>query len=147
MRSRVGLGVGLLALLLAAPAVSAAGGVDPSGRWRMTIDETENRQQALLKLFYEGDELHGSWHLRDRAARLEDVRLEGNKLSFSFKLITPGHSEYKLVYKGTILGDKLLGTLTSSVHTATVEGHRMPDEEEEQEQPAAPDPGAASGGS
>ena len=87
---------------------------DPTGTWTWTMpgrDGGEGRE-VTMKITKEGDKLAGTISGRQNETKLQNVKLEGEELSFDYTRETQNGS-FSQKYKGKVAGDTITGKITS----------------------------------
>ena len=99
---------GIVALLLAASMPAAAG--DLTGRWTAEFDSPIGVQKYVYEFKKNSDVLGGEatydHSLGKGTVPLKDVKVEGDKVSFSEPLTIEGN-QITITYSGTLTGDEL----------------------------------------
>jgi hypothetical protein len=100
--------LGVLALLVAL--ASPANAADLLGRWTSEFDSPIGLQKYVYEFVKSGDALTGQatfdHSLGKGTVQLKDVKVEGDKVSFSEPLTIDGN-EIIITYSGTLTGDEL----------------------------------------
>jgi hypothetical protein len=99
---------GILALALATALPAAA--ADLLGRWTAEFDSPIGVQKYVYEFTKSGDALAGQatydHSMGKGTSPLKDVKVEGDKVSFSEPLTIQGN-EITITYSGTLVGDEL----------------------------------------
>jgi hypothetical protein len=111
------------AAMSAAPATPAEKGI--TGDWLLKID-FDGRQMNSIVCFSKDKEgkLAGQWIGFFGLGELQDVKYEGNNLSF-LQISRFGDQEFRMNLAGKLDGDKISGTLSSDRGESKVEGQRV----------------------
>ena len=91
---------------------------DPVGTWTWTMQargggggEGQPRE-VTMKIAKEGDKLAGTISGRQNETKLQNVKLEGDELSFDYTRETQ-NGNFTQKYKGKVAGDTITGKITS----------------------------------
>ena len=105
------------------PATLAEKGI--TGDWLLKI-EFDGRQMTSIVSFSKDkeDKLAGQWIGFFGLGELQDVKYEGNNLSF-VQVSRFGDQEFRMNFAGKVDGDKISGTLSSDRGESKVEGQRV----------------------
>jgi len=121
--------VGLLTLIVLVTALAAVS-AEPAekglaGDWLLKM-EFDGRQMTSIVSFSKDKEgkLAGQWIGFFGVGELQDIKYEGNNLSF-VQVSRFGDQEFRMNFAGTLEGDKISGTLSSDRGESKVEGQRV----------------------
>ena len=92
---------------------NAAKKADPRGTWKWERTFGERTFKSTLKLVLEGDKLTGTYKGRGDEVKIENARLEGDKLSFQYTRRF-NDREITFKYQGKVTASTIKGTLEFS---------------------------------
>ena len=108
-----------LIFLLAVLSLSAFA-ADVTGNWKASMDSPNGSMEFTIVLKADGNVVTGSMQSQMGEMKIEDGKLDGDKISFA---ISPGDFG-KLTYSGTVKGDEM--TLTMAFPAGGGPGGDMP---------------------
>jgi hypothetical protein len=90
---------------------------DPVGTWTWTMQGRGGggggeAREVTMKITKEGDKLAGTMSGRQNETKLQNVKMEGDELSFDYTRETQNGS-FTQKYKGKVAGDTITGKITS----------------------------------
>jgi hypothetical protein len=97
-----------LALLLASAFVLAA--VNVSGDWEMTVKTPQGDRTRPVTFVQDGEKLTVKTTGRDGQEMVSQGTVKGNDIEWTIIRTGQDGTEFKMVYKGKIEGDKMTGT-------------------------------------
>jgi len=107
----------------AAPATLVEKGI--TGDWLLKIEFGERQMTSIVSFSKDKEgKLAGQWIGFFGVGELQDVKYEGNNLSF-LQVSRFGDQEFKMTFAGKVDGDKISGTLSSDRGESKVEGQRV----------------------
>jgi len=107
----------------AAPATLVEKGI--TGDWLLKIEFGERQMTSIVSFSKDKEgKLAGQWIGFFGVGELQDVKYEGNNLSF-LQVSRFGDQEFKMTFAGKVDGDKFSGTLSSDRGESKVEGQRV----------------------
>jgi hypothetical protein len=92
------------------------------GRWNITLKTPMGERSGVLELATSGTTLTGSMSDGDHSAAISDGKVEGNRLSWSAKIIKPMRLSLKI--NALVEGDKISGAARHLLGSATFTGTR-----------------------
>lgn len=100
--------------------------VNVAGTWDLTINIGDREMKRVLTLEQKKGKITGAYEGRESSRPIQDVKLDGNRLTFSFSFSPPDQDEMKINYHLNIRGDRLEGTskVVDRGWEATVTGER-----------------------
>ena len=114
----------LLVSILAFPEISTPGpDADLSGTWTLTIETPMGISNPVLTLWKSGGGYEGSYESRRGKRVVEDVVVEGQTFSFRMMVSMP-MGDFEMVYKGSIEGEKISGTIGNPMGEIAFVGKR-----------------------
>ena len=87
--------------------------VDPSGTWKWERTFNDNKREFVLRLRMVGDKVTGTYKGRREAVIIDDVKMDGDKLSFEYKRES-GDRRFTANYQGKVSEDTIKGTIAFS---------------------------------
>jgi hypothetical protein len=105
----------LFALIVSAAPAPATETVD--GTWTASFDSFSGSQRYTWELAAQGDKLTGTVVNENGEQKIKDGSVKGNKVSWT-ELVTVDGNRTRMKYEGTLKGDKLKLTRTSTDQSA-----------------------------
>jgi hypothetical protein len=87
--------------------------VDPSGTWKWERTFNDNTREFVLWLRMDGDTVTGTYKGRREVVKIDDVKMDGDMLSFQYKRET-GDFRFTANYSGKVSEDTIKGTIAFS---------------------------------
>ncbi len=87
--------------------------VDPSGTWKWERTFNDNTREFVLRFRMDGDKVTGTYKGRREAVKIDDVKMDGDMLSFQYKRDT-GDFRFTANYQGKVSEDTIKGTIEFS---------------------------------
>ena len=114
----------LLLVGLAFAGTSALGAdADLSGTWTLTIETPMGVSNPVLTIWKSGGGYEGSYESRRGKRVVEDVEVKGQ--TFSFRMVgSMPMGDFDMVYKGSIEGEKISGTIGNPMGEIAFVGKR-----------------------
>lgn len=95
-----------------------------AGSWKLTMDTPFGVQTPLLAIKQENNAYSGTLTGATGEAVLEELKVEGSKLSFTAKAKTPMGS-FQVSYRATVEGNAMSGTYETMMGTTEFTGVRQ----------------------
>lgn len=96
-----------------------------TGDWLLKIDFNGQQMTSIMSFAKDKEgKLAGQWISFFGLGELQDIKYEGNNLSF-LQISRFGDQEFRMNFAGTLDGDKISGTLSSDRGESKVEGQRV----------------------
>jgi hypothetical protein len=92
------------------------------GKWNITLKTPMGEKSGVLDLKTDGSTLTGSLSDADHYAAISDGRVEGNRLSWSAKIIQPMRMGFK--FTAVVEDDRISGAAKHLLGKATFTGTR-----------------------
>ncbi len=87
--------------------------VDPSGTWKWERTSNDNTRESVLRLKMDGDKVTGTYKGRREAMKIDDVKMDGDMLSFQYKRETDDF-RFTANFQGKVSEDTIKGTIEFS---------------------------------
>lgn len=95
-----------------------------AGSWKLTMDTPFGVQTPLLAIKQDGNAFSGTLTGTTGEAALEELKVEGAKLSFAARAKTP-MGTFKVSYEATVAGDALSGAYETMMGSTPFTGVRQ----------------------
>jgi len=94
-----------------------------AGNWKLTMQTPFGQQTPTLKINEEGG-YSGTLESPAGVAELEDLKVEGDNMSFTAKVATP-MGKFPVSFRASVSGDDLKGTFKTMMGTTEFTGVRI----------------------
>ena len=96
---------------------------DLSGTWTLTIETPMGISNPILTIWKSADGYDGTYESRRGKRGVEDIQVMGQAFSFRMMVSMP-MGDFEMVYKGSIDGEKISGTIGNSMGEVAFVGRR-----------------------
>jgi hypothetical protein len=96
---------------------------DLSGTWTLTIETPMGISNPILTIWKSADGYDGTYESRRGKRGVEDIQVTGQAFSFRMMVSMP-MGDFEMVYKGSIDGEKISGTIGNSMGEVAFAGRR-----------------------
>ena len=96
---------------------------DLSGTWTLTIETPMGISNPILTIWKSADGYDGTYESRRGKRGVEDIEVMGQAFSFRMMVSMP-MGDFEMVYKGSIDGEKISGTIGNSMGEVAFVGRR-----------------------
>ena len=96
---------------------------DLSGTWTLTIETPMGISNPILTIWKSADGYDGTYESRRGKRSAEDIEVTGQTFSFRMMVSMP-MGDFEMVYKGSIDGEKISGTIGNSMGEVAFVGRR-----------------------
>ena len=96
---------------------------DLSGTWTLTIETPMGISNPILTIWKSADGYDGTYESRRGKRGVEDIEVMGQAVSFRMMVSMP-MGDFEMVYKGSIDGEKISGTIGNSMGEVAFVGRR-----------------------
>ena len=96
---------------------------DLSGTWTLTIETPMGISNPILTIWKSADGYDGTYESRRGKRGVEDIQVTGQAFSFRMMVSMP-MGDFEMVYKGSIDGEKISGTIGNSMGEVAFVGRR-----------------------
>lgn len=96
---------------------------DLSGTWTLTIETPMGISNPILTIWKSADGYDGTYESRRGKRGVEDIQVTGQAFSFRMMVSMP-MGDFEMVYKGSIDGEKISGTIGNSMGEIAFVGRR-----------------------
>ena len=116
-----------LALLVSVLSLAATSTPEPetdlSGTWTLTFETPMGLSNPFLKIWKSADGYDGTYESRRGKRGVEDIEVKGQAFSFRMMVSMP-MGDFEMVYKGSIDGEKISGTIGNPMGEIAFAGKR-----------------------
>ena len=113
----------LMSILSLAETNTPEPAADLSGTWTLTIETPMGISNPILTIWKSADGYDGTYESRRGKRRVEDIGVTGQTFSFRMMVSMP-MGDFEMVYKGSIDGEKISGTVGNPMGEITFAGRR-----------------------
>jgi len=96
---------------------------DLSGTWTLTIETPMGISNPILTIRKSADGYDGTYESQRRKRGVEDIEVMGQAFSFRMMVSMP-MGDFEMVYKGSIDGEKISGTIGNAMGEIAFVGRR-----------------------
>ena len=96
---------------------------DLSGTWTLTIETPMGISNPILTIWKSADGYDGTYESRRGKRGVEDIEVMGQAFSFRMMVSMP-MGDFEMVYKGSIDGEKISGTIGNAMGEIAFVGRR-----------------------
>ena len=96
---------------------------DLSGPWTLTIETPMGISNPILTIWKSADGSDGTYESRRGKRGVEDIEVMGQAFSFRMMVSMP-MGDFEMVYKGSIDGEKISGTIGNAMGEIAFVGRR-----------------------
>ena len=96
---------------------------DLSGTWTLTIETPMGISNPILTIWKSADGYDGTYESRRGKRSAEDIEVTGQTFSFRMMVSMP-MGDFEMVYKGSIDGEKISGTVGNPMGEIAFAGRR-----------------------
>ena len=96
---------------------------DLSGTWTLTIETPMGISNPILTIWKSADGYDGTYERRRGKRGVEDIEVMGQAFSFRMMVSMP-MGDFEMVYKGSIDGEKISGTIGNAMGEIAFVGRR-----------------------
>ena len=113
----------LMSILSLAETNTPEPAADLSGTWTLTIETPMGISNPILTIWKSADGYDGTYESRRGKRSAEDIEVTGQTFSFRMMVSMP-MGDFEMVYKGSIDGEKISGTIGNSMGEIAFVGRR-----------------------
>ena len=113
----------LMSILSLAETNTPEPAADLSGTWTLTIETPMGISNPILTIWKSADGYDGTYESRRGKRSAEDIEVTGQTFSFRMMVSMP-MGDFEMVYKGSIDGEKISGTIGNSMGEVAFVGRR-----------------------
>jgi len=113
----------LVSILILAETSTPEPKADLSGTWTLTIETPMGISNPILTIWKSADGYDGTYESRRGKRGVEDIQVTGQAFSFRMMVSMP-MGDFEMVYKGSIDGEKISGTIGNSMGEVAFVGRR-----------------------
>ncbi len=113
----------LVSIVILAETITPEPKADLSGTWTLTIETPMGISNPILTIWKSADGYDGTYESRRGKRGVEDIQVTGEAFSFRMMVSMP-MGDFEMVYKGSIDGEKISGTIGNSMGEVAFVGRR-----------------------
>ena len=113
----------LVSMVILAETITPEPKADLSGTWTLTIETPMGISNPILTIWKSADGYDGTYESRRGKRGVEDIQVAGQAFSFRMMVSMP-MGDFEMVYKGSIDGEKISGTIGNSMGEIAFAGRR-----------------------
>ena len=113
----------LMSILSLAETNTPEPAADLSGTWTLTIETPMGISNPILTIWKSADGYDGTYESRRGKRGVEDIEVMGQAFSFRMMVSMP-MGDFEMVYKGSIDGEKISGTIGNAMGEIAFVGRR-----------------------
>lgn len=113
----------LMSILSLAETNTREPAADLSGTWTLTIETPMGISNPILTIWKSADGYDGTYESRRGKRGVEDIEVMGQAFSFRMMVSMP-MGDFEMVYKGSIDGEKISGTIGNAMGEIAFVGRR-----------------------
>ncbi|SVA72248.1 uncharacterized protein METZ01_LOCUS125102 [marine metagenome] len=113
----------LVSIVILAETITPEPKADLSGTWTLTIETPMGISNPILTIWKSADGYDGTYESRRGKRGVEDIQVTGQAFSFRMMVSMP-MGDFEMVYKGSIDGEKISGTIGNSMGEVAFVGRR-----------------------
>ena len=113
----------LVSIVILAETITPEPKADLSGTWTLTVETPMGISNPILTIWKSADGYDGTYESRRGKRGVEDIQVTGQAFSFRMMVSMP-MGDFEMVYKGSIDGEKISGTIGNSMGEIAFVGRR-----------------------
>ena len=113
----------LVSIVILAETITPEPKADLSGTWTLTIETPMGISNPILTIWKSADGYDGTYESRRGKRGVEDIQVTGQAFSFRMMVSMP-MGDFEMVYKGSIDGEKISGTIGNAMGEIAFVGRR-----------------------
>ena len=113
----------LVSIVILAETITPEPKADLSGTWTLTVETPMGISNPILTIWKSADGYDGTYESRRGKRGVEDIQVTGQAFSFRMMVSMP-MGDFEMVYKGSIDGEKISGTIGNSMGEVAFVGRR-----------------------
>ena len=113
----------LVSIVILAETITPEPKADLSGTWTLTVETPMGISNPILTIWKSADGYDGTYESRRGKGGVEDIQVTGQAFSFRMMVSMP-MGDFEMVYKGSIDGEKISGTIGNSMGEIAFVGRR-----------------------
>ena len=113
----------LVSIVILAETITPEPNADLSGTWTLTIETPMGISNPILTIWKSAVGYDGTYESRRGKRGVEDIQVTGQAFSFRMMVSMP-MGDFEMVYKGSIDGEKISGTIGNSMGEVAFVGRR-----------------------
>ena len=113
----------LVSIVILAETITPEPKADLSGTWTLTVETPMGISNPILTIWKSADGYDGTYESRRGKRGVEDIQVTAQAFSFRMMVSMP-MGDFEMVYKGSIDGEKISGTIGNSMGEIAFVGRR-----------------------